>query len=605
MTAEREQGGRFYRMARTGRTLSHLRASQLLWRLRYRLERRLHWSVAAPSPRHAGAVLAGGTDQLRAAAGALPWLGQDAEAAPERTRLLSDGVFRFLGRESRLGCPPVNWRLGDPDRERLWVMTLHTHSWAHDAALVAAGHAGADSAVRKSAAETFRVIVADWIERCAWRRPGSRALAWNSYTIATRLRWWIAAFVTARRELFDDQEFESRFLDSIRRQAAFLDSHLEWDLRGNHVLRDVEGLAWAGALFAGPLAARWRQRAGSIARAQAAEQVLPDGGHFERSGRYHVEVMQDLATIAVLAADPRTRQSLTDVWRRMAEFLLCVCHPDGSTHQLNDSSMGASLAAACVGETAALLGVELETAAPQGGRLFADTGLAAWHGNPWTLFVDVGPIGAKEQPGHAHADSLTLECSVNGERLFVDPGTFAYDLDDRRTYDRSTAAHNTIDVDGVDSSEVWHIFRVGRRAQATVLEFEESARHMRVRATHDGYRHLPGSPRHERTVAVGREHGLAVSDEVHGAGQHRLSGGLLVAPGWQVDDGAMGWALCHVGSGQQVRVRLRSSMPVELFREQRPYHPRFGVEVQTCRIGWLWDGELPLKVDLLVDASDP
>ena len=41
--------------------------------------------------------------------------------------------------------------------------------------------------------------------------------------------------------------------------------------------------------------------------------------------------------------------------------------------------------------------------------------------------------------------------------------------DERRRYDRSTAAHNTVSIDGTDSSEVWQIFRVGRRAKAYPL----------------------------------------------------------------------------------------------------------------------------------------
>ena len=93
-----------------------------------------------------------------------------------------------------------------------------------------------------------------------------------------------------------------------------------------------------------------------------------------------------------------------------------------------------------------------------------------WHGDPWSVFFDVGEVGPAVQPGHAHADSLTFECSFRGRRLVVDPGSFAYDACARRTYDRGTRSHPTVVIDGADSSEVWHVFRLGRRARPVGVE---------------------------------------------------------------------------------------------------------------------------------------
>jgi hypothetical protein len=603
MSARVRGTGRLQRLLRFGRTVSHLRASQLLWRLRYALERRLPARRPASSGTPGGSPVAIDTSALAAAVEAMPWLQGSLSTAVENLRLLHGGTFRILHRDVPLGCPPGDWRLGNPESERLWIMTLHTQPWAYEAACVCGDTECVEPADRRSAAGVFRVLIDDWIERCDLARPGSRPLAWNSYTIATRLRWWVAAFATGRDGLFDDAGFTDRFLESVWRQALFLDAHVEWDLRANHLLRNAEGLAWAGALFDHPAAARWRRRAGTIACSQIAEQVLADGGHFECSGRYHLEVMQDLAAIAILSQDPVVRERLAGSWSRMAEFLVRACHPDGTTHQFNDSSQEASLDDAHIPHTAELLGVAPDTSAPEGARLLADTGLVTWHGPRWTVFFDVGAIGPACQPGHAHADSLAVECSLNGERLFVDAGTFAYDLDERRAYDRSTAAHNTVCVDGTDSSEVWHIFRVGRRAEATVLDFESSRNGMEVRAAHDGYRHLPGAPRHERTVQVHEDGELLLRDEVHGRGRHRVSAGLLVAPSWKVENTSEGWMLHHAGSGRRASVRIDSSVPVDRQLRQTPYHPCLGVELQVPRIEWSWEGRLPLRVTVSVDPD--
>src|SRR5262249_32712695 len=153
-----------------------------------------------------------------------------------------------------------------------------------------------------------------------------------------------------------------------------------------------------------------------------------------------------------------------------------------------------------------------------GGRYFPDTGMVAWHGDPWSVFFDVGAVGPDYQPGHAHADTLSVECSYRGRRLFVDPGTYAYDLGARRRYDRSTAAHNTVTADGQDSSEVWHIFRVGRRARPLDVQVAFPGGLLEAAASHTGYDHLPGRPRHVRWLTLTPGGGLVLKDRVEGRG---------------------------------------------------------------------------------------
>ena len=69
--------------------------------------------------------------------------------------------------------------------------------------------------------------------------------------------------------------------------------------------------------------------------------------------------------------------------------------------------------------------------------------------------LDVGPIGPDYLPGHAHADTLSFELSLHGRRVLVNSGTSVYGIGAERLRQRGTAAHNTLTVDGADSSEVW------------------------------------------------------------------------------------------------------------------------------------------------------
>ena len=99
------------------------------------------------------------------------------------------------------------------------------------------------------------------------------------------------------------------------------------------------------------------------------------------------------------------------------------------------------------------------------------------------MIMDVGNIGPDYIPGHAHSDTFNFELYIDGKPFIVDTGLSTYETNSRRTLERSTASHNTVEIDGVDQSEVWGGFRVANRAY--VIEIEESDDF--IRATHDGY----------------------------------------------------------------------------------------------------------------------
>ena len=395
--------------------------------------------------------------------------------------------------------------------------------------------------------------------------------------------------------------FEADFLHSLWEQAAHLHDHLEWDLLANHIFRDLAGLAWAGRFFHEQRAGQWLATATRFAGVQADEQALPDGGHFERSPRYHMEVMEDLRCLALLIEEEATRARLRAAWRRMAEYLRWLRHPGGLVPLFNDAANeaeGESARALRAGEN---LGTAVDAELPRGGRHFKDAGMVAWHGDPWTVFFDVGPVGPDYQPGHAHADTLALEASYLDRRLLVDPGTHSYDRDERRRYDRSTAAHNTVCIDNQDSSEVWHIFRTGRRALPLDVRASFSENGMDAAAAHNGYDHLPGRPRHSRQVIVRNGAALRVQDRVEGKDRHGMECGYLLAPEWTATPVNGGWNLT---SGPHVlRLTVRGPSGLQRLQERVAYHPEYGKEVASSRVGWRLGVALPVEVIVLIETQ--
>ena len=103
------------------------------------------------------------------------------------------------------------------------------------------------------------------------------------------------------------------------------------------------------------------------------------------------------------------------------------------------------------------------------------------------MILDVGSIGPDNIPAHSHADTLSFELAFDGERVLVNSGTSTYEVSQRRTFERSTKAHNTLEINEQNSSEVWSSFRAGKRAKIFDLKIKRKADETNVSCSHDGY----------------------------------------------------------------------------------------------------------------------
>ena len=99
------------------------------------------------------------------------------------------------------------------------------------------------------------------------------------------------------------------------------------------------------------------------------------------------------------------------------------------------------------------------------------------------MIIDFGAIGPSYIPGHAHADTFNFVINYNDKPFIVDLGTSTYEANELRLDERSTKAHNTVEYNNTNSSEIWSSFRVGSRASITKLKAIENG----WEASHDGY----------------------------------------------------------------------------------------------------------------------
>lgn len=388
---------------------------------------------------------------------------------------LGPNRFRFLNQEREIRT----WN--DAGIPKLWLYNLHYFEHSSEA------------------------LIERWIRE----NPAACGNGWEPYPIAVRTVNWI-------KWALNGGALSGRALASLASQADYLSRTLERHLGGNHLFQDAIALTTAGIFFEGTSARRWLAAGSELLHAQIAEQILADGAHYERSPMYQaliVESLLDLVNISQAYNVPLAAEHA--LWAGTAAgmlgWLAALTHPDGEIAFFNDAAFAvASKPQALIGY-AARLGVR-----PLRATSHASGCVRLECGDSVALF-DAAPIGPHHQPGHAHADTLSFELSSRGRRVLVNSGTSTYERCAERQWQRSTAAHNTIRVDGVDQSEVWDIFRVARRARPLDVKTDGETF---AEAAHDGYRRLSQPVTHRRRLDL-RPGQLIVTDRLEGSGEHR------------------------------------------------------------------------------------
>lgn len=135
------------------------------------------------------------------------------------------------------------------------------------------------------------------------------------------------------------------------------------------------------------------------------------------------------------------------------------------------------------------------------------------------LIFDFGGLGMLTG-GHSHADALSVVLFSEGREVLVDPGTFVYNCaPEWRGYFRSTRAHNTVTVDGLNQAEMGETFRWKTGISSWGAEVHDLPVQY-VEGEHDGYGATPGGVIHRRRIVhIAKEYWILV-DDFRGSGQH-------------------------------------------------------------------------------------
>ena len=489
--------------------------------------------------------------------------------------MLAPDRFRLLNLEGRCS-DAAHWQ--GEGRSQLWTYNLHYFDDLN----------AEDAARRRS---WHQRLVERWIDE----NPPGAGIGWDPYPISRRVVNWI-------KWSLGGNSLTLKARQSLAVQVRWLTGRIESHLQGNHVFANAKALVHAGLYFEGEEAERWLRRGLSLMHAEIGAQVLQDGGHFERSTMYHAGFVEDmLDTVGIMQTFGRTVDA---AWRqtiaRMMAWLEAMSHPDGGIAFFNDASFGVSPVAAQLRSYAARLNVALEPFGRSGARVLIPSGYISVDLPPFFLVCDVAPIGPDHLPAHAHADTLSFEMSCRGRRVFVNSGTSEYGLGAERQRQRGTAAHNTLVLDGENSSEVWAGFRVARRARARLLYSGAVDSCFRVAGEHDGYRRLRGRNLHRRCWTLSA-HELLIEDVIEG--RFRSADGYFhLHPDIQVRRGGRFELFLSDSRGLLLELRFKGAAVVDVV--DSTWHPEFGVaQASRCIVARLDGPRLAASVRQS-DAND-
>ena len=423
----------------------------------------------------------------------------------------------------------------------------------------------------KYAEEVCRQIES-WIED----NPPFQGINWYSaMELAIRMISWVWAVGFIWDSKSFHSEFQKRLLSTVYLQASFINRHLsKYSSANNHLIGEAAGLFVVGAIFSEfEEANEWTEKSAKILEQEALQQINPDGSPGEQATEYLLFVLDFYFQVICLAKRNNFHfsQKMLQRIRKACDFLEQLEDSGGHIPHFGDSDDGR---ASYLSQTFShkslillsnnlleagskdslkfndetifwLLGPEPEInktsdSVPQKSRsvLFETGGTAILRteNRKVSLYVDCGPLGYGSMAAHGHADALSFILTIDGQPIFVDPGTYLYhNAAEWRNYFRGTSAHNTIRIDGRDQAVAGGTFIWAKHFNCRVLSFESNRNADKLVAEHDGYLGLPDPVVHRRTVQFNKnENTIRIEDLIDCKSTHLVEQYFHLAPECEV-----------------------------------------------------------------------
>jgi hypothetical protein len=502
----------------------------------------------------------------------------------------------------------IDWQ-ADPHGDPEWKYCLHRHEY-----LTELGRAYWYTGNEKYT-QAFKRLLSDWIRKnpmpdLEWMLnvPSETSRVhfmkmgnWRPLTLGIRL---YTSFVPCFHHFLHSPEFTPEFLltmltsmvEHARHLRRYYTRHKSYfNVSPNWGLMESNGLAHMGILFPEfKEAMDWQVEAMSRFEEQIRMQVLPDGMQVERASGYHLVCTFCVLQILDLALRNGVRVSETyqKTAEAMIDWVMSVMKPHGIYPMLKDgdeSDVFGARASSGLWEDINNLNMledanDLRWVLKTGARLFnrpdmlyvathgqagqkpklgsvalPDSGFCVmrtgWENDDLYAVFTCGELGVLDQNCvHGNADALSLDVSGYGETLLIDPGRYLYD-GPYRIWFKNTKAHNTVAVDGQDSSELADGWMFKTKAKSVRNCWATTDKFDYVDGQHDGFRRLPDPITHRRRVLFIKPFLWLVLDEFTAGARHVYDQYFHFAAGAQLSPGAGHSVTAQYPNGAGIVVR--------------------------------------------------
>lgn len=475
----------------------------------------------------------------------------------KKKSLLNKDTFSFLGKSESLS--KIGWNGNSQIVSKLWLYNLH---YFDDLNALGASQ-------RK---EWHNQLVDRWINE----NTVGKGVGWEPYPTSLRIVNWVKWHLS-------ENMLSDNYIQSLAFQVRWLHKRIEWHILGNHLFSNAKALVFAGIFFSNKEFEIWLKKGLKIIDKELNEQVLADGGNFELSPMYHAIFLEDLLDLVNIAqVYPNViSQAQVSRWikviKSMLKWLNTMVHPDGEIAFFNDAAIGIAPNLNELIMYAKRLGINYYSLNFDRATQLLSSGYIRLTSNEAVALLDVAQIGPDYQPGHAHADTLSFEISLFGQRVLVNGGTSEYGNSSVRHHERSTRAHNTVVVDNQNSSEVWSGFRVARRAYPFDLQIKESDQLISISCSHDGYSRLDGKPIHRREWQF-FDTSLIIKDSIIGLFSS-ANAYFHFHPSITIVGNKKNFWNLKMPNGKECTLKVKSGEPVV---QKSYYSPKFSSKINTC-----------------------
>jgi uncharacterized heparinase superfamily protein len=457
----------------------------------------------------------------------------------------------------------------------------------------------------------------------------------------------------------EEQSWLTTVTRSLAQHLLYIEANIEFShlSTSNHYLSDIVGLYCLSMFLDGEgMAARRREYRQRI-EAEMAKQVYEDGGDYEGATGYQVLVAQLFTTALLLMRTERcapARLAFVERLRMMFRFLNTVASPSGELPQVGDCDDGRTELLVddlqqmilcpvaernslrvphllglgqrlfgeddCAGDDAAWYGLTgttriaySEPRANAGSvcpiKVLPKSGIGVLrHGSADLLFFAI-PNGISGKGSHTHNDKLSFVLRVGGQEILCDSGTGCYtrDIATRNRF-RSTAAHNTLLIDGTEQNRIspgpLGLFILGNEAAVSQIQEGREARGCFLRASHTGYRSLGVT--HTRTIrAVDDERAFVIEDDLEGDGVHDFELNLQLAPNRSAEVvAAENGILCRILGDRQVQLTVAGPTRLQGSIQPSLISTTFGVTVPAAKVRVWGRAAVPARISTRISWAD-